>query len=146
MMIGSAIFFPNLSEFTNKEQIQNDLCLGASDPTAFISVWNTSAPGESLDTQISLPLEVGGDYNFTVNWGDTSENNITAYDQAEITHTYSAEGKYTVNITGYIQGWCYDDAGDYLKILEIKQADHNTIFSYGINDIIKNIKTLCNSL
>ncbi len=31
-------------------------------------------------------------------------------------------------------------------ILEIKKADHNTIFYHGINDILKSIKKLCDSL
>lgn len=87
----------------------------------FVSSWktdNTSA-GSSTSTQVKLPLESGGTYNFFVNWGDGSTDNITAWDQAEATHTYSSAGTYTVTIRRKCKGWRFNNTGDRLKLLDI---------------------------
>ena len=39
-------------------------------------------------------------YNFNVDWGDGSNDDITSYNQAEITHTYAVGGDYIVTISG----------------------------------------------
>lgn len=86
---------------------------------AFISNWQTDNTGTSTDSQISLPLEASGTYNFLVDWGDSSSDTITVFNQAEVTHTYAAPGNFTVTITGTINGWRFNDAGDEEKLLNI---------------------------
>ena len=46
----------------------------------FISIWNTELiePVGTGPNQIQLPLVSDGIYNFTINWGDGSNNIITA--------------------------------------------------------------------
>jgi surface protein len=97
---------------------------GASATTlpAFISVWNTAntSSGSSTSTQAKLPLISTGTYNFRVDWGDGSSSTITAYNQAEVTHTYASSGTYTLRIIGLIIGWRFNTVGDKLKLTEIK--------------------------
>jgi len=87
----------------------------------FRSTWKTDNAGTSNADQITLPLEATGTYNFYVNWGDGSAvDNITVWNQAEITHTFAGgAGTYTVTIWGRIQGWRFNDSNDKLKILSI---------------------------
>lgn len=89
----------------------------------FISTWKTdnTSTGSSANNQIKLPLESIGTYNFQVDWGDGSKNTITTYNQAEVTHTYSSIGTYTVKIKGICKGFRFNDTGDRLKLLEIKK-------------------------
>jgi len=89
--------------------------------TPFVSVWDTTqtSSDSSTSTQVKLPLESVGTYNFYVDWGDDTNDIITAWDQAEVTHTYSSEGIYTINISGTIKGFRFNDAGDKLKLLDI---------------------------
>jgi hypothetical protein len=79
---------------------------------------NTSA-GSSTDHQFSLPLESGGTYNFTIDWGDGVRNRITVYNQVEVTHTYSAIGTYIIKIWGTCIGFRFASLGDCKKILTI---------------------------
>lgn len=58
----------------------------------------------SSNKQYTLPTVEGGVYNFTVDWGDGSSDEITSWDQAEITHTYATGGQYEINITGVFEG------------------------------------------
>jgi surface protein len=90
---------------------------------AFISTWRTTntSTGSSASNQVRLPLIITGTYNFTVNWGDGSEDIITVWNQAAVTHTYAATGDYTVIITGVITGWSFRSSNDRLKILNISQ-------------------------
>jgi surface protein len=95
----------------------------SSDPNDFISVWDTTrTSSDSSDSdQVHLPLRSNGNYSFTVYWGDGNSNIITISNDPNITHTYASEGVYTITITGIIIGWCFDDEGDLLKIIEIIQ-------------------------
>lgn len=85
----------------------------------FISTWKTDNPGTSSDTQITLPLESSGNYNFEVDWGDGTSSSIGTYNHPDITHTYAASGTYTVSITGTIDGWRFNNGGDKSKLTEI---------------------------
>lgn len=90
---------------------------------SFISTWDTTkiSAGSSNSNQIKLPLTSDGTYNFTVQWGDGNSDIITAYDQAEVTHTYSSSGTYTITIDGTIEGFEFNNTGDKLKITKISQ-------------------------
>ncbi|MFW9987236.1 MAG: BspA family leucine-rich repeat surface protein [Candidatus Odinarchaeota archaeon] len=97
----------------------------AQTPDEFLSVWDTKRTDYNSDSssysQVRLPLKYNGDYNFMVDWGDGSNNTITVWDQAEVTHTYASYGVYNITITGKIIGWGFSGWGDYLKLLEIQQ-------------------------
>ena len=47
----------------------------------FISTWKTDNEGVSLSNQIFLNLDSSGTYNFVVDWGDGSSDEITTWDQ-----------------------------------------------------------------
>lgn len=98
-----------------------DLSQTASNQFVFtIDTENTSS-GSSLNTQFMMPLVSSGTYNATVNWGDGSSDTITSYNQAEVTHTYTSAGQYEISIEGTLQGWQFNNAGDRLKMLDVKQ-------------------------
>lgn len=94
----------------------------------FISVWKTdnTTTGSSNSNQVALPLESTGTYNFSVDWGDGTINQITSYNDPTVTHTYSTAGTYQLTITGTIKGFSFYNPnngsyGDVRKILTIKQ-------------------------
>jgi surface protein len=93
--------------------------------TAFVTQWRTFLPGVSGTDQISLPLVSNGTYDFFVQWGDGSTDNITAWDDPAKSHTYASAGTYDVTICGTIEGWAFDPNGnggtwgDAEKLLEI---------------------------
>ena len=73
--------------------------------------------GPSNADQHTLPVGRSGTYSFDVDWGDGNSDNITAWNQAEVTHTYAASGTYTIEITGTFTG--IDFNVDPLKLIEI---------------------------
>lgn len=83
-------------------------------PTEFISVWRTTGAIET----VTLPyLASGSIYSGLIDWGDgtTSAN---SYDNR--THTYTGAGDYTITIDGFVSGFSFVNAGDKLKLREIK--------------------------
>lgn len=86
---------------------------------SFIATWKTDNAGISASNQIKLPLVNGGTYNFEVDWGDSTIDTITVWNQAETTHTYASIGTYEVKITGTLVRWAFSNGGDKLKILNI---------------------------
>jgi hypothetical protein len=75
------------------------------DPDSFIM---TFALGAS--DSITLPLISTGTYNFTVEWGDGTDDVITVWNQSERTHTYTGlpAGDYVVTITGTCTAWNFN--------------------------------------
>lgn len=103
---------------------KNDVVdLSQTAPNQFVFTIDTenTSSGSSLNTQFMMPLVSGGSYNATVNWGDGSSDTITSYNQQEVTHTYTSAGQYEISIEGTLQGWQFNNAGDRLKMLDIKQ-------------------------
>ena len=87
----------------------------AAPAPAFIFEAVTTGATESF----ILPLEASGTYNFTVDWGDSNTDTITAWDQAETTHTYASAGTYIVVIRGVITGWRFNNQNSRQKIYDI---------------------------
>lgn len=103
----------NVQQYYRRSQVDNP----------FISVWNTAntSTGSSGSNQVRLPLLSTGTYNFVVDWGDSTTDTITAWNQAQVTHTYASSGTYTITIKGVIIGWRFDNTGDRLKILNVTE-------------------------
>lgn len=97
----------------------------------FASTWNTSniSTGSSGANQISLPLVPTGTYDFNVDWGDGSDDNITTWDQPEATHTYSSSGSYVLRKKGVINGWQFNNTGDRLKFISVQDFGALTIIN-----------------
>jgi surface protein len=104
---------------SSQEQEQNTSV--TTTENTFISTWDTTSFGLSRSNQIMLPLEEDGNYDFVVNWGDGTDDNITSWNQEEVLHTYSLEGIYNVTIDGVLNGWRFAFGGDRLKIHDISQ-------------------------
>ena len=103
---------------------------------AFIFTCKTTTPTETF----ALPLEASGTYNFTVDWGDTNTDTITAWDQAEVTHTYASAGTYTVVIRGVITGWRFAYNTYRNKIYDVIEwgplrLGNNTRYFSGCNNL-----------
>jgi len=136
---------PLVSPYTIKEGfIQKIIGTSTNDLVAgdFVANWDTRevSPGSSNYFQVKLPIISGGTYNFTADWGDGTSSTITTYNQAEVTHTYSVAGVYTVKLRGIINGWRFVSGGDRLKIGDIAQwgtlkVGNNGNYFHGCNNI-----------
>jgi len=80
--------------------------------TAFITNWDTTSSSET----ITLPAT--GVNDFTVDWGDGSA--IEAVTTASPSHVYAAIGNYDITIEGTCPAWAFNNAGDKLKIKDVK--------------------------
>ncbi len=94
--------------------------------TPFITIWRTDNTGDSGTTQVKLPLVSTGIYNFVVEWGDGTQDTITAWNATAATHTYSAAGTYTVKMTGDFSKFIFNFSGDRQKILDISAWGNNS--------------------
>ena len=88
----------NISNMQASSMIQNDYKtniqnISSQFANAFTTTWETN----STDNNITIPTDSNLTYNYTVYWGDgTEDKNITT----DISHTYDSEGNHTVSITG----------------------------------------------
>lgn len=81
----------------------------------------TDNTGTSNDDQFTAPTQSVGTYDCVVDWGDSTSDTITTYNDAAWTHTYAAgAGTYTITITGQCEGWRFNNGGDRSKLIEIK--------------------------
>lgn len=103
---------------TNGKVQTFDASVNTSDPFRF-TIDTTKAGG--LAKSFALPLIATGSYDCAVHWGDGSQSKITAYDAPAATHTYAADGVYTVKIYGKCWGWQFNNGGDKLRIIDIQR-------------------------
>lgn len=87
-------------------------------PNPFVFSIDTSLDGTT--PTYTLPLSSDGTYDFVVDWGDDTTSTITAYDQADITHTYAAQGTYDITIEGTLTKFFVYESDDYLKLTGIE--------------------------
>jgi len=81
----------------------------------FICSWEV----DSSDLKITLPLVSDGRYDFHVEWGDNTSDNITSHEQGM--HLYASPGTYVVKIMGEIDGFCFAFGEECKKIRNVSQ-------------------------
>jgi hypothetical protein len=94
---------------------------GAPSVPTFEFTIDTANTGISTSTQFKLPLTTSLGLDCVVDWGDGNTDNITNHLAPEVTHTYASSGVYTINITGSLVGWRFNNSGDRSKMLDVKQ-------------------------
>tara|TARA_R110000868_G_scaffold230885_2_gene484141 strand:- start:42 stop:911 length:870 start_codon:yes stop_codon:yes gene_type:complete len=84
--------------------------------TGFVSVWATTAINET----ITIPCQNSGTFNAVVDWGDgTPTSTITAYNDADLAHVYSAIGDHTISITGTFPNIYFNNGAEKTKIKKV---------------------------
>ena len=103
--------------------VSNATTISARRAALFNTTWDTTkvSTGSSNTSQIQLPLESTGTYNFTVWWGDGTQDHITTFNDTQVAHTYAQSGVYMVVIEGTIKGWGFNAGGDRLKLSSVLQ-------------------------
>ena len=117
----------NATPISSNSVIKSNLKLN-SNPHSFLSTWDTTLNSSDSNeiTQISLPLQESGSYNFNIDWGDGTNDTITSYNSTSTVHNYVSSGIpvpgfYIINITGELIGWSFQGSGDAQKIIQIYQ-------------------------
>lgn len=96
---------------------------GPEGPTPLVMEVDTTQAGSAADTFI-LPLRNLSTYDITVDWGDGNSDNITTYNDVNLSHTYSTGGVYEVSITSNQDDFgqvYFNNGGDRRKVTDIKQ-------------------------
>lgn len=83
--------------------------------------------GSTTRNQFKLPLVSSTAINITVEWGDGLSDNITVWNAATTTHTYTTPGVYIIEISGTLRGFQFNGGGDRLKVINL--------FNYGCLEI-----------
>jgi len=107
----------------------------------FVTQWRL----EDADKTIALPLPSAGTYDFVVDWGDGTTGIVTAYNDADISHTYTTAGIKTVSIKGKMTHWSFNNGGDKLKITDVLSGGSTGLASlYGGFYGCSNLKFVAN--
>ena len=121
--------------------VENVIESMAEDPASFITTWNALAAKE---IRIRLTEGVNFDFDFTVDWGDGTVEDVTI-DTGFLSHIYEADGTYTVAIQGSFPGFTmsFEDGStpEFLASIEqwgnIQWQSMNYAF-YGCGDMAYN--------
>jgi len=80
-------------------------------PLTFI--FNIASDNETL----TIPCQDVGTFNATLDWGDGSTSEITTYDDADLSHTYTTAGEYSVTVAGDFPNVYFNRTGDKAKLI-----------------------------
>lgn len=111
-------------ENTNGE-VSNQSAVSFKIDRPFVTVWDTRNREYSFYplNQIRLPVDTGMglEYDFTIEWGDGTSNNVTSADGfTGSVHDYAVAGIYEVKIYGTFPKFYLNRGAERQKLLEIK--------------------------
>jgi surface protein len=72
------------------------------------------------DETFTIPCQNVGTFDATVDWGDGSTSAITAYNDADLAHTYATAGDYQIKISGTFPNIYFNNVGDKLKVKSVE--------------------------
>lgn len=119
----------NFLNFTKKNATTKKIEINLVDTSTFAFSAKTDNPGSSNNDQLTLPTIPTGVYDFHVDWGDESSDDINTFDDPALTHTYSSAGTFNITITGIFTGWSFNNGGDAEKLLTI--SSWSSTFNFG---------------
>ena len=67
----------------------------------------------------TIPCQNNGTFNAGIQWGDGSVSTVTAYNDANLTHTYATAGDHLIRITGSFPNIHFNNGGDKLKLKSV---------------------------
>uniref|UniRef100_UPI00296E781F BspA family leucine-rich repeat surface protein n=1 Tax=Flagellimonas baculiformis TaxID=3067310 RepID=UPI00296E781F len=110
----------------------------AEDPASFVTTWKTEAANE----EILIVLSNAYTYDFTVDWGDGTVEQINT--AGDISHVYASAGTHTVAIKGQLPAVSFSGEGDPnpAKLLTVEQwgsiqwKNMNSTFAYCSNMVL----------
>jgi len=82
----------------------------------FVLVARTTTASETF----TIPCQNAGTFDAEIDWGDGSTSTITAYNDANLTHTYASAGDYTIKIRGTFPNIYFSNGGDKDKLISIE--------------------------
>lgn len=97
----------------------NDGGITGSDGEPFITTWKTTSADESITVSTNGGSDVTN-YNFEIDWGDGTVEQVTG-DDPDPSHTYASAGTYTVEISGTFPHFFLNDGPDAPKLQTIEQ-------------------------
>jgi CSLREA domain-containing protein len=96
-------------------------------PTVSQSAGSTTV-GFTLTASDPTPALQGGQFTYTINWGDKTSQTVTATATAvPVTHTYSAANAYTVSVTTQDQAGGVSAAATATVVASTAAGDHITV-------------------
>ena len=111
----------------NRLAVEVDPNVGEELANAFVTEWRVRE-GEEL----VLPLPEGFSYRFSIDWGDGSAGQVTAYNDPAARHTYADEGTYVVVISGVLEAWSFwrisDSRDNLLAVRNLGDVGWKSLF------------------
>jgi hypothetical protein len=68
---------------------------------------------------VTIPCQNVGTFNAEIDWGDATTSTITAYNDADLQHTYASAGAHLIRISGTFPNIYFNFSGDCLKLTKI---------------------------
>lgn len=83
----------------------------------FAMIVSTTTASETF----TIPCQNVGTFNAVIDWGDNSDHStITAYNDADLVHTYNSPGDHVIRITGTFPNIYFNNVGDKLKVKSVE--------------------------
>ncbi len=109
------------------------IALNSSERTALYNSGKVLAPGSdgannnfdftvtttTSSETFTIRCNNSGTFDATVDWGDESTSAITAYDDADLTHTYATADDYDISISGTFPNIYFNGTGDRAKVKSV---------------------------
>ena len=83
--------------------------------TEFAMTVTTTTANETF----TIPCQNVGTFAAVIEWGDGSASTVTAYNDANLTHTFATAGDHLIRISGSFPNIYFNNGGDKLKVKSV---------------------------
>jgi surface protein len=113
---GTSVFICQIDVFGVGSAAYSTLNVVATTTTDFVWTVATTTTNETF----TIPCQNVGVFNATVDWGDGSTSDITAYNDADLTHTYASAGDHQIKISGSFPNVYFNVLVDNNKVKSVE--------------------------
>ena len=86
-----------------------------SDLASFDMTVRTTAANQTF----TIPAQDVGTFNASVDWGDGSTSAITAYNDANLVHTYASAGDHSISVSGTLPNIYFNNSGSVTNVIAV---------------------------
>ena len=117
---GSIKFFSNGIDWLTLQERGT----GTSDAFKMLVKTDNTDGTASASNVFIIPQVTGGTYSCNIDWGDGNSDTQTT--DIDMSHGYAAAGNYLITITGTWPGLYFNNTGDKIKVLEVRNWGTST--------------------
>ena len=113
-------FMGTIGKFRMWSEDLTDTGIATASAPTFTDEFAMTVTTTTANETFTIPCQNVGTFDAGIEWGDGSVSSISAYNDANLTHTYATAGDHLIRIRGSFPSIKFSNGGDKLKVKSVE--------------------------